>query len=104
MIISRAASHTRVAAALRDFGWPKAVMPLEIASTPVRAVVPELNARSSRKVKARPVTAKVGWSEPGTFWTVPSVPLKACHMPTPIMTSIMPQTNRWGRRRRARTP
>ena len=45
---------TRVEAALRLFGFSNAGTPFETASTPVSAVQPEANARSSRKTTSRP--------------------------------------------------
>ncbi len=48
MVIARAPITTRVMAALRDRGLRKNGTPLLIASTPVRAVQPEANARSTR--------------------------------------------------------
>lgn len=44
-----------VVAALRDLGLRNAGTPLEIASTPVSAVQPEENARSTSISRARPV-------------------------------------------------
>ncbi len=62
---------TSVTAALRDFGSLKAVMPLEMASMPVRAVEPLLNARRIRK---RVMGAAVSCSI-STPVTTPSVPV-----------------------------
>jgi hypothetical protein len=49
---------TSVAAALRAFGGRNAGTPLLMASTPVSAVHPEANARSSRTARASPPTAE----------------------------------------------
>jgi hypothetical protein len=51
--------QTIVAAALRLFGSLKAVMPFEIASTPVSAVQPLENARRIRKSASGPTLAAI---------------------------------------------
>ena len=62
-----------VAAALRLFGSLKAVMPFEIASTPVSAVQPLENARSIRNSVSDPMLAAI-LSTPCTW---PSVPVNS---------------------------
>ena len=49
-----------VAAALRHFGGRKVGTPLQTASTPVSAVQPEANARSTRTTSSSPERAVVG--------------------------------------------
>ena len=49
--------RARVVAAFLLLGLRNAGTPLAIASTPVRAVQPEANARSARKTKARPTSS-----------------------------------------------
>ena len=53
-------SRASVVAAFLLLGLRNAGTPLLIASTPVSAVQPEENARSSRKISARPVNSR--WS------------------------------------------
>ena len=48
-----------VVAAFLLLGLRKAGTPLLIASTPVSAVQPEENARSSRKIRATPVNSRL---------------------------------------------
>ena len=87
--MSSAASHMSVVAAFLDAGGLKAVMPLLMASTPVRAVVPELNARSITNANAIPESVSTGTSSGGTFSTIPSVPETALTSPVPIISSII---------------
>ena len=58
IVVATAPRRSKVVAALRPFGFRNAGTPLLIASTPVSAAQPDENARSSRKAKARPVTAR----------------------------------------------
>lgn len=55
MTIARAPIAVSVSAAFLDLGLRKAGTPLEMASTPVSAVQPEENARSTSISRARPV-------------------------------------------------
>lgn len=55
MTIARLPIAARVVAALVALGLRNAGTPLEIASTPVSAVHPEENARSTSITRARPV-------------------------------------------------
>ena len=48
IVIEMTPSSSRVVAAFFDFGFWKAGTPLLMASTPVSAVVPEVNARATR--------------------------------------------------------
>ena len=65
--------HKRVMAAFRLRGSRKAVMPLEMASTPVRAAVPLEKARRIRK-GVRAMLAVI--SSGGGSTTVPKVPVR----------------------------
>ncbi len=55
IVIEIVPSSSSVVAAFLLFGLRNAGTPFEIASTPVRAALPEENARASRKTRARPV-------------------------------------------------
>ena len=63
IVIARPPMIVRVAAAFRAFGGSKAGTPLETASTPVRAVQPEANARRTKNTAAIPPTSLV-WRRP----------------------------------------
>ncbi len=76
-----------VVAALRVFGSLKAVMPLEMASMPVKAVEPLEKARRIKK-SVRGAAASVAISTPVTGV---SVPVKKRYRPT---TSVIPMTSR----------
>ena len=52
-------SRASVVAAFLLLGLRKAGTPLLIASTPVSAVQPDENARSSRKIRATPVNSRL---------------------------------------------
>ena len=54
MVIEKKPMMARVSAAFFAFGFWKAGTPLLIASTPVRAVQPEANARIANSTTARP--------------------------------------------------
>ncbi len=56
IVIAMTASISSVLAALRLFGRRNAGTPLEIASTPVSATLPEENARASRNTSATVVS------------------------------------------------
>ncbi len=60
IVMAMAPSMNRVVAAFLLFGLRNAGTPLAIASMPVRAVVPEENARATRKPRARPVNVLSG--------------------------------------------
>ncbi len=64
----------RVMPALRLRGSLKAVMPFEMASTPVSAVVPFANACRSKKGRNRPQLSQQ-YGASGGSTTVPSVPV-----------------------------
>src|SRR5258706_16010521 len=69
------AIHRRVIPALRLRGLLKAATPFEIASTPVRAVVPLENAW---RIKKRPMgSSTFGASRGAGAWTQPRAPLLA---------------------------
>ena len=51
-----------VSAALRACGWRNAGTPFEIASTPVSAVAPDENARSSANSPTAPAAVAASWS------------------------------------------
>ena len=55
MVIEMTPSRSNVVAAFFDLGCWNAGTPLLIASTPVSAVVPEVNARATRYARASPV-------------------------------------------------
>ena len=55
IVIAMVPSRSRVVAAFLLFGLRKAGTPFEMASTPVRAALPDEKARASRKTSARPV-------------------------------------------------
>ncbi len=57
MTTARVPIAVSVTAALRDFGTRKNGTPLLTASTPVKAVHPDANARMSRKIAAAPVAS-----------------------------------------------
>ena len=59
MVTAIAPSRASVVAAFLLFGLRNAGTPLLIASTPVSAVQPEENARSSRKIRATPVYSRL---------------------------------------------
>jgi hypothetical protein len=66
--------HSSVMPALRLRGSRKAVVPFEIASTPVSAVVPFEKACSTRKTPA-PASASTSWRAGGSC-TVPREPVR----------------------------
>ncbi len=55
IVIAMVPSRSSVVAAFLLFGLRNAGTPFEIASTPVRAALPDEKARASRKTSARPV-------------------------------------------------
>ena len=59
MVTATAPSRASVVAAFLLLGLRNAGTPLLIASTPVSAVQPEENARSSRKIRATPVNSRL---------------------------------------------
>ena len=65
----------RVMPALRLFGARKAVMPLEMASTPVRAVVPLANALQNQEQVTSPGGCAASQAAADSM-TVPKVPVK----------------------------
>ncbi len=74
-----------VLAALRLFGSLKAVMPLEMASMPVKAVEPLLKARRTRKrVMGAAVSSSISMPV-----TTPNVPVAQRKKPTPRVMAIM---------------
>ncbi len=83
---------TNVRAALRPLGLRKAGTPLLIASTPVRAVQPEANARIARNTVNSPPT-RVTWGSGSVALTASGSPppktawpaAKANNSPTPTM-------------------
>ena len=56
IVIAMVPSSSSVVAAFLLFGLRNAGTPLEIASTPVRAALPDENARASRNTRASPVS------------------------------------------------
>lgn len=74
-----------VCAALRLRGSLKAVMPLEIASTPVSAVQPLANALSSRKI----VNGCASSAKVSRLFTTPSCPVLCCQKPTISIASML---------------
>ena len=81
------AMRTSVMPALRLRGSLKAVVPFEMASTPVRAVVPLENAWSNRNGV---ITARVrGTSNSAGLTTTPSVPVEYRKKETSTVTRIM---------------
>jgi hypothetical protein len=82
------ASQVRVMAAFRLRGSLKAVIPLEIASTPVRAVVPLENACRIRN-KVIPDNCSPTCSSSGGLITVPREPVNMRNNPVPIVISMM---------------
>ena len=72
--------------ALRLLGSLKAVMPLEMASTPVSAVVPLANAC---RIRNRPTACIVSVASMGGGPdTTPRLPVNSRKKPTPTVTSI----------------
>ena len=77
-----------VVAALRDFGLRKYGTPLAIASIPVRAVVPDENARATRKARASPVTSSSAMISQPALSAVRSAPIMVRTMPVPTMIAM----------------
>src|ERR1700751_826953 len=80
-IVPRTAS---VFAAFFPCGWRKALTPLAIASTPVRAVDPDENARRTTKTVTAPAPAGRGFGTTA-WWRFPVMSRKS---PTPTSTRI----------------
>ena len=76
-----------VVPALRLRGCLKAGMPLEIASTPVSAVVPLENARRIRKIDSACAPCSVSMA--GGLGTMPSVPIAKRARPTTTVMYII---------------
>jgi hypothetical protein len=82
-------------AGLTAFGRRKAGTPLEIASTPVSAVQPDENARSTRSDKATPVSPTCsGLMSYPALSATGGFPSDACNPPTAIIT-MTPAMNRY---------
>ena len=76
-----------VAAALRLFGFLKLGTPLLTASTPVKAVHPDANARSTTATSTRPLTLCSAWIPMLADSATGASPPRKPQMPNPVTAS-----------------
>ena len=77
----------KVAAALRLFGFLKLGTPLLTASTPVNAVQPDANARSTTATRRRPPTLCSAWIPRLADSATGASPSRNLQMPNPVIAS-----------------
>ncbi|CAB4879550.1 unannotated protein [freshwater metagenome] len=86
--IEIAPRRNSVVAAFLDLGGRNAGTPLETASMPVSAVVPDENARATTKTRANPANDASGMTCQSALSACISLPVASRNTATPIMMKI----------------